>query len=43
VGWVGLFGGYGFQNEKFIKKMGFGQNPTNTQKTHWPTESVLPW
>jgi hypothetical protein len=28
VGWVGLFGGYGFQNEKSIKKLSFGQYQT---------------
>jgi hypothetical protein len=34
VGRGRLFGGFRFQNKKFIKKSGFGQNPIQTQKTH---------
>jgi hypothetical protein len=36
VGWVGLLGEYEFQNKKSIKKSGFWQNRTQTQKTTDP-------
>jgi hypothetical protein len=32
VGWVGLLGGYGFQNEKSIKKIGFRAKPNPNPK-----------